>query len=67
MWIGTCQFIVDRTSFTVKDCSHRPPAKVVIEDSSKDIGEYFNGRSQLLFVAENEVLPYRHTVALISK
>jgi hypothetical protein len=56
MWVGTSQYIINPTSFTLKDCSHRPPARLVIQDSSQEIGEYFQGRSQLLFLAENENL-----------
>ena len=55
MWIGTFSCILDPTSFVLKDCSRRPPAKVVITDSSNEIGDFFNGRSQLLVLAENEV------------
>ena len=56
MWIGTFPSVEDPTSFTLKDCSRRPPSKIVITNSSKEIGDFFNGRSQLLLLAENEVL-----------
>lgn len=55
MWIGRSDSVDDPTHFVMKDCSRRPPTKLEVPDSSREIGDYFGGRSQLLLLVEKEV------------
>jgi hypothetical protein len=55
MWAGSQECVEDPTHSVLKDCSRRPPSRLSILDSSQELGDFFQGRSHLLLLAENEV------------